>query len=1313
MRYVYAFLLVVLLVMPGVLAYNQTNSKYLIPNLQGDYISLMPKDKTIYLTLFVPPKNLNELYFIAQKVANHQILPLKPSDIINMFAQEDKVSSVADFLSSNGFKIVYRSPFSVMVMGTVEQVNDLFQTQLAYYGFNGITYYKPSTIPSIPAELDNVLIGGLTNITSFQPQYLVLGKKEGNVLFEYNGTHSTNLDPRFAFSFTQYSPSDIIGAYNVTPNGKGITIAIIDAFGDPLIYQDIRAFDSLFNLPPVNLTITPVGPYEPYLGAIFGWDIEVALDVEYAHAMAPYANINLVISSDNGPALYEAVDLVVTKDLAQVASMSWGMPENLIGSSGFYGFFFGAPFPNYPFLDYYFALGAAEGISFFASSGDWGAPNFGEATTYGGATFPSSSPFVTSVGGTTLYVNVTSGSISELTSNATYGNETAWSITPQYFGLTISTGGGVSTLFPTPWYQEGVLPYNGRATPDVAAVANPYTGAVIVGESQLFVIGGTSLSSPLWAGFTADMDSFLGKSLGLLNPILYWIYQNPDLYHKAFHDITWGYNVGYYAGLGYDLLTGIGSPNVGMLTQIIKNYYKPGLSISVTTFSASSSIPWYNYTDTFEIAAYITYPNQTVVTTGSFVAKIYTTKGYLDTVPLVFSNGNWIGTYTIIPGQPPNIWQIVVQGNSSGFSGMGATDIDVGLSVNILLPIPYPFAAPIAPNQPFIVAVEVHNPDGSPYLTSSIVAKFIKNGSNLFNVTLLPYKSFPGLYVGQYALLTPLPQGTYILDVDMGIGEAYTYEVFGEGLFGGIITPVISGAGSASIGGTILLEAEAFDQFGLGQFTSNITANIYNQQGSLVAQVPLQPAPNRVIFGLRNYYFRQIALFKIPQSFSPGFYTVVYQSSLQTPTGVEYGYFTTGFYVAPSGLSYNVTVQPFAYEGQKIKVTADIKFTSGEQAGKEVTQGIFVATVLQTTLNPFLIPVTFEVGVPLQYNSTLGKWIGDYEIPSELAGSIYQGLSLYALAGHWDVLMAGVASTGEDVISTYKYFDVLPYTYMGNLNITTGSLVNVPFLTGSGSGYYLSNIYANNLTVNGISLTLTNVIVNNLKAINASLQIYNSKIVSLVANNSVVTVGQSLLGGSTVAVTAINSKVSIYSSSIVNSTYAFNQAGNSNITLSGVNLQGISQISQVPPPTFSVQPSKITTSNATIIVNVTGQNIKILKVAINGQPVSYTVTPTSTGVTVSIPFNASSMPDGAYTLSVEVFNGLTYSYNYTIQNNYHLVSNVNKLNSMISNLSSYANDILIIAIISLIIGVIALILAFVLSRRARTATGQIKGGGQT
>lgn len=89
------------------------------------------------------------------------------------------------------------------------------------------------------------------------------------------------------------------------------------------------------------------------------------------------------------------------------------------------------------------------------------------------------------------------------------------------------------------------------------------------------------------------------------------------------------------------------------------------------------------------------------------------------------------------------------------------------------------------------------------------------------------------------------------------------------------------------------------------------------------------------------------------------------------------------------------------------------------------------------------------------------------------------------------------------------------------------------------------------------------------------------------------------------------------------------------------------------------------------------------------------------------------MPDGAYTLSVEVFNGLTYSYNYTIQNNYHLVSNVNKLNSMISNLSSYANDILIIAIISLIIGVIALILAFVLSRRARTATGQIKGGGQT
>jgi len=1304
MKYILVLLLVILLYFPAAYAYNHTSSYFLTPNYQGNYISLVPNNKQIYLTIFIPPKNLNELYFIAQKVASHQLYPLKTSDLIKEFAQEDKVSSISNFFASHAFKIVYSSSFSVMVSATVEQINNLFQTQLAYFGYNGITYYRPLNIPSIPNELKNTLIGGLTNITSFQPDYLVLGEKQGEAILAYNGTHSTPIDPSFSFAASMYSPQDFVGAYNVTPYGKGFTIAIIDAFGDPLIYQDIKAFDEQFNLPPVNLTITPVGPYEPYLGLVTGWDVEVALDVESAHALAPYANINLVVSSDAESALYEAVDIVVTKNLANVVSMSWGTPENLIGSSGFYGFFFGTPYPNYPFLDYYFALGAAEGISFFASSGDWGAPNFGESTTYGGATFPSSSPFVTSVGGTTLYVNVTSGYLSQMNSNATYGYETAWSITPQYFSLTISTGGGVSTLFPTPWYQAGILPYNGRATPDVAADANPYTGAIIYAEGQILVVGGTSLASPLWAGMTADLDSYLGKSLGLLNPILYWIYQNSTLYSKAFHDITWGYNVGYYAGLGYDLLTGLGSPNLGMLASIIKNYYKPGLSISVTTFSPSNSIPWYNYTNTFEIIAYITYPNQTVVSSGSFVAKIYTTNGYLDSVPLTFSNNNWVGFYTIMPGQPANIWQIVVEGNSSGYSGMGATDIDVGLSVNILLPVPYPFAPAIPPNNPFLVAVEVNNPDGSPYLTNSILAKFFMNGRNLFNVTLLPNPNFPGLYNGSYALLSPMPQGTYIVEVDTGYGNIYTYEVFGEGLYGGVITPVVSGVGSATPGESILLEAMAFNQFGLGEFTSNITANIYNQQNALVAKVPLQPAPNERIYGIRNFFFRQIALFKIPLNFTPGFYTVVYTSALNTETGVEYGYFTTGFFVAEGGLNYNFNIQSAAAEGQTIKLYVDIKYSTGTMAGTEVKNGMFTATIIPASLSPALYTMSYNVGIPLQYNSTINMWYGKYKIPSEISSSIYSGASLYSLAGHWIVFVSGSAATGEDLVSMKKYVDVLPYEYLGTLNITNMNISTVPFLTGSGSGYYLTNMYATSLAISGIKLTLTNSIIGNLTINNAQVNIINSRITSLIARNSNVTIGQSTIGGSSVAVTAIKSNVNLYSTSIVNSTYAFNQQA-SNITLNGVNFAGISAISQVPAPKVTVYPTKITTASATITVNITGQNVKVLNVMLNGQPVSYKVNTTSSGLLVSIPFNASSMPDGSYELLVEVSNGLTYDYTYTVQNNYNLAST-----------SAFANEVLIVAIISLIIGVIALILAIILSRRRPStvaATMQTKEGGTT
>ena len=348
---------------------------------------------------------------------------------------------------------------------------------------------------------------------SFTPDYYLLGQlKQGNV-YQTQRPRSVPLQGGTQFALDYYTPGDFQGAYGLTDylaeggGGRGETIAIIDAYGDPEISQDLNAFDLAFGLPPANLSIIPVGPYEPSLGITYGWDAEVALDVEAAHMMAPLANINLVVASNDSNGLFYAIKDVITNHLGDVVSMSWGEPEDLFGLSGFSS----QGFLNYPYADYYLSLGASEGITFFSSSGDTGAFD-GTTSPSGGASFPATSPFVTAVGGTTLFVTPYSGTFASLNSSAVYLGEDAWSISPQYVGAQISSGGGYSALFAKPSYQDGTVSGSVRAIPDVASDANPYTGMVVVLEGGLYVEGGTSLSSAMWAGMAADLDQMSGIS---------------------------------------------------------------------------------------------------------------------------------------------------------------------------------------------------------------------------------------------------------------------------------------------------------------------------------------------------------------------------------------------------------------------------------------------------------------------------------------------------------------------------------------------------------------------------------------------------------------------------------------------------------------------------------------------------------------------------------------------------------------------------------------------------------------------------------
>ncbi|HTU89281.1 MAG TPA: S53 family peptidase, partial [Gemmataceae bacterium] len=252
---------------------------------------------------------------------------------------------------------------------------------------------------------------------------------------------------------TGYSPSQISQAYGfnqlsfsnngtaVAANGAGETIAIVDAYNDPTIASDLQAFDKQFGLPNPNLSILNEngGTTLPGVDPTGGWELEESLDVEWAHAMAPGANIVFIeANSDSYSDLLTGVQTAAAMKGVVAVSMSWG----------------GGEWSGETSLDSDFVAPSSNpGVVFIASSGDSGAP----------PSYPAVSPNVLAVGGTTL----------NLSSSGTYESESAWA----------GSGGGISAYEPLPSYQPGTYS-NGTSTgtsttrmnPDVSYDANPSTG---------------------------------------------------------------------------------------------------------------------------------------------------------------------------------------------------------------------------------------------------------------------------------------------------------------------------------------------------------------------------------------------------------------------------------------------------------------------------------------------------------------------------------------------------------------------------------------------------------------------------------------------------------------------------------------------------------------------------------------------------------------------------------------------------------------------------------------------------------------------
>lgn len=472
-------------------------------------------------------------------------------------ASAEDAATVAQWLESEGFTVeqTARARNWIAFSGTAAQVAKTFHAELHRRRANGETHFANVADPSVPEALAD-LAGEIRGLDDFhlRPPRLT---KIAPAYTASNGAH-------------YLAPDDLAAIYDIAPlyqagyDGTGQKLAIVGQTDINL--ADIRGFRSQFGLPAKDPQLVLDGP-DP--GVSSGDQVESDLDLEWSGAVARNAAVLFVYSQD----VYQSLEYVIDQNLAPVVSMSYGGCELGVSSSN----------------RLVAQQANAEGITWLNSSGDsgaagcdWGGPS---AAQYGLAvTFPADIPEVTAVGGTEFNESGSTGwgsSNSSTWASATgYLPEKGWNDTALGGGIWASSG-GVSVVFPKPSWQTGPgVPNDGaRDVPDVSlAASGDHDGYLVYVSGGLYSVGGTSASSPSFAGIVTLLNHYLTAKaiqakpgLGNINPTLYTLAQNSA---GAIHDITVGNNIvpcvakstgcstgsfGYSAGAGYDMVTGVGS----------------------------------------------------------------------------------------------------------------------------------------------------------------------------------------------------------------------------------------------------------------------------------------------------------------------------------------------------------------------------------------------------------------------------------------------------------------------------------------------------------------------------------------------------------------------------------------------------------------------------------------------------------------------------------------------------------------------------------------------------------------------------------
>lgn len=481
---------------------------------------------------------LNAIYDPRSVLYHHY---LTPAQFDQWFAPtQDQVQQVATFMRSQGLTITNIAPNNLLIdaTGGVAQVQNAFATQINNYQLGQRTFYANATPPSLPGPLSSFItsIGGLDNSVQYQPHYRML--------------HTSQPGP------SGYAPQDLAAAYDITPLqnggilGDNQAVALFELDG----YQtgDVAQYFQTYNLATAGITNVLVDGFN---GSAGQGAIETELDIEVVAAIAPHARQIVYEGPDTTQGLNDTYNKIVTDHKVHIATTSWGICESSSGPG------------ELQTLDTIFKQAAAQGISFFAASGDSGAYDCGDGNP--AVDSPASDPNVTGVGGTNLQLNT-----------GAYDDESVWSNPKSrlHSPMGAGSGGGISNTFKRPGWQSGPGVANqysngNRQVPDVTADADPTTGYSIYctvanagcPSSGWITIGGTSAAAPLWAGGLALIDQYLKAHnttiIGSANPTLYRLFKGQQTF-PAFHDITDGTNLLYPATTGYDLASGLGSPDI-------------------------------------------------------------------------------------------------------------------------------------------------------------------------------------------------------------------------------------------------------------------------------------------------------------------------------------------------------------------------------------------------------------------------------------------------------------------------------------------------------------------------------------------------------------------------------------------------------------------------------------------------------------------------------------------------------------------------------------------------------------------------------